>query len=399
VNQIEKVSQPLAAAQNRENRFDPTSSNRVDGGKISMHETDRSMEEVVQSSQEEMKTMAQVSDPYIREQLEKRREDVNLALASAAPMMPAEPYLELLGEVDTAIQRLDEGSFGECVECHGIVEKERLIADPLTKICLDCLSVDDRRALERDLELASSVQRGLLPDKNVQFGEWRIHYEYISAGHVSGDYCDLIVPRSADGKLIFLLGDVAGKGLAASLLMTHLHAMFRSLSGSGAGAELQLDKLLETANRVFCESTFAGQYATLICGSVGRAGELELASAGHLPALLVRREGVKLIGATGLPLGMFSSSRYAIQRARLEPGDALLLFTDGISEAGDAAGKEYGVKRLSNVAGERHRWAPREFLAGCLKDLKEHTAGTKQTDDQTLMVIHRGETAGASLND
>jgi sigma-B regulation protein RsbU (phosphoserine phosphatase) len=364
-----------------------------------MHETDRSVGQAVQSSQEEIKTMAQVSDPYIREQLEKRREELNLALAAAAPVVPAGPYLELLGEVDTAIQRLDEGTFGVCMECHGTVEKQRLIADPLIKVCLDCLTADDRRALERDLELASSVQRGLLPEKDVRFGEWRIHYEYTPAGHVSGDYCDLILPRSADGNLIFLLGDVAGKGVAASLLMTHLHAMFRSLSDSGAGAELQLDRLLETANRVFCESTFAGQYATLICGSAGRTGELEFASAGHLPALLVRREGVKQIGATGLPLGLFSSSRYAIQRVRLEPGDSLLLFTDGISEAGDAAGKEYGVKRLSNVAGERHRWDPRELLAECLKDLKAHTSGARQADDQTLMVIHRGETAGASLND
>ncbi|HYL67687.1 MAG TPA: SpoIIE family protein phosphatase [Candidatus Limnocylindria bacterium] len=343
--------------------------------------------------------MAQVSDPYIREQLERRREELNLVLAASAPVAPAAPYLELLGEVDTAIQRLDQGTFGECAGCHGTVEKERLIADPLIKVCLDCLSADDRRALERDLELASSVQRGLLPDKDVRFGEWRIHYEYIPAGHVSGDYCDLIVPRGADGRLIFLMGDVAGKGLAASLLMTHLHAMFRSLSDSDAGKELELDRMIETANRVFCESTFAGQYATLICGSAGRTGELELASAGHLPALLVRRDGVKRIGATGLPLGLFSSSRYAVQRVRLEPGDSLLLFTDGISEANNSAGDEYGVKRLSNVAGERHRWNPQELLTECLKDLKAHTSGARQTDDQTLMVIHRSETAGVSLVD
>lgn len=364
-----------------------------------MHETDSSMAQAVQSSKEEIKTMGQVSDPYIREQLEKRREELNLALTAAIPGAPAGPYLGLLGEVDTAIQRLDEGTFGVCLECHGTVERERLIADPLIKVCLDCLTVDDRRALERDLELASTVQRGLLPERDVRFGEWRIHYEYMAAGHVSGDYCDLIVPRNADGKLIFLLGDVAGKGVAASLLMTHLHAMFRSLSDSRAGTELELDKLLETANRVFCESTFAGQYATLICGSAARTGELEFASAGHLPALLVRREGVKQIGATGLPLGLFSSSRYAIQRVRLEPGDSLLLFTDGISEAGNAAGKEYGVKRLSHVAAERHRWDPRELLTECMKDLKAHTSGARQADDQTLMVIHRSETAGAALND
>jgi len=343
--------------------------------------------------------MAQVSDPYIREQLEKRREELNLALTADPPVAPAGPYLELLGEVDTAIQRLDEGTFGVCVECRGTVEKQRLIADPLVKVCLDCLTDNDKRALERDLELASTVQRGLLPENDVRFGEWRIHYEYIPAGHVSGDYCDLIVPRSKDGKLIFLLGDVAGKGLAASLLMTHLHAMFRSLSDSRAGAELELDRLLETANRVFCESTFAGQYATLIGGSAGPTGELEFASAGHLPALHVRQDGVKRIGATGLPLGLFSSSRYAIQRVRMEPGDSLLLFTDGISEANSAAGNEYGVKRLSNVADERHRWHPRDLLAECMKDLNTHTSGARQNDDQTLMVIHRGETVGIALND
>jgi sigma-B regulation protein RsbU (phosphoserine phosphatase) len=364
-----------------------------------MQETDRSVASAVQSSQEEIETMAQVSDSYIREQLEKRREELNLALAAAAPVTPAGPYLELLGEVDTAIQRMDEGTFGVCTVCEGTVERQRIIADPLVKVCLDCLSLDDRRALERDLELAASVQRGLLPEKDVRFGEWHIHYEYIPAGHVSGDYCDLIVPRSSDGKLIFLLGDVAGKGLAASLLMTHLHAMFRSLSDSRSGAELQLESMIESANRVFCESTFAGQYATLICGSAAHTGELEFASAGHLPALLVKREGVKQIGATGLPLGMFSSSRYAIQRARLDPGDSLVLFTDGISEAGDASGNEYGVKRLSNVAGERHRWNPRELLGACIKDVKAHASGAKQADDQTLMIIHRGEVAGVSLND
>jgi len=343
--------------------------------------------------------MAQVSDPYIREQLEKRREELNLALAAAAPVAPAAPYLELLGEVDAAIQQMEEGTYGICEECHDPIERERLIADPLVKMCLDHLTNDDRRALEQDLELAAHVQRGLLPEKHARFGEWHIHYEYKPAGLVSGDYCDLILPREREGSLLFLLGDVAGKGVAASLLMTHMHAMFRSLSNGGSGELLGLDKLLETANRVFCESTFAGQYATLVCGYAGRSGELEIASAGHLPALLVRREGVKQIGATGLPLGMFSSSRYAIQRARLEPGDSLLLFTDGISEAGDAAGKEYGVKRLSNVAGERHRWDPRELLAACLKDVNVHTSGARQADDQTLMVIHRSETAGASLND
>jgi sigma-B regulation protein RsbU (phosphoserine phosphatase) len=373
-----------------------------------MQETDRGMMESVRSSREEIKKMAQVSDPYIREQLEKRREELTAALSaaehsaaelSAAPAVPTAPFIELLNEVDTAIHEMEIGTYGICKECHDPIERERLIADPLVKMCIDHLTNDDRRALERDLELAAQVQRGLLPEKHVRFGDWHIHYEYRAAGPVSGDYCDLILPRQDGGSLLFLLGDVAGKGVAASLLMTHMHAMFRSLSNGGAGEVLGLDKLLETANRVFCESTFAGQYATIVCGCAGRSGELEIASAGHLPALLVKRDGVRQIGATGLPLGMFSSSRYAVQRARLDPGDCLLLYTDGISEAHDAAGKEYGVKKLSSVAGERHRWVPQELLAACMKDVERHGAGGRLTDDQTMMVIHRDEGIGQSVND
>jgi len=343
--------------------------------------------------------MTQVGDAYIREQLEKRREELNVAISSVEADVSTAPFLQLLGEVDSAIERVDAGTYGVCLECHGVIEKPRLLADPLVKVCLDCLTTDDRRALEHDLELASSVQRGLLPDKAVSFGDWRIQYEYQPAGLISGDYCDVIVPRRAEGRLVFLLGDVSGKGVAASLLMTHLHAMFRALSSPESGGPLELDKLMETANRVFCESTLAGHYATLVCGWTGKSGEVEFASAGHLPALLVRRDGVKQIGATGLPLGMFSSSRYAVQRVRLEPGDSLLLYTDGISEAVSPTGQEYSPKKLATVAGERHRWKPTELLTACMKDVKAHTGGARPADDQTLMVIHRSETAGATLVD
>jgi len=202
----------------------------------------------------------------------------------------------------------------------------------------------------------------------------------------------VIPPSNGNGELVFLLGDVAGHGVAASLLMTHLHAMFRSLSGLG----LELDRLLENANRVFCESTIAGQYATLICGRTSKPGEIEIASAGHFPALLVAKDGVKQISSTGLPLGMFASSRYSLQRVRLEPRDTLLLYTDGISEANDPAGSEYGIGGLSRTAGGRHGWSPSEMVAACLEDVRKHSAGARQADDQTVMVIQRTGTASVT---
>jgi phosphoserine phosphatase RsbU/P len=362
-----------------------------------MSESDGTAARTARISQTEAKTVSAITDPYLREQLEKRREELNstISVIPADEATVAAPLLDLLHEVDSAVHRMDDGSYGICESCKGTVEKERLINDPLVQLCLDCLTSEEQRALERDLELAARIQRGLLPQTDVRFRDWRIHYRYKPAGIVSGDYCDVIPPATVDGKLIFLLGDVSGKGVAASLLMTHLHAMFRSL----AGIDLELDKLLEMANRVFCESTTAGQYATLVCGRIGSDGEIEIASAGHFPALLVAKDSVKRIAATGLPLGMFTTSRYTVHRAHLELDDSLLLYTDGISEANNPSGEEFGIGGISLSAGERHGWAPEELVTACLSDVEKHSSGIRQADDQTLMAIQRSSAAGLSFND
>jgi sigma-B regulation protein RsbU (phosphoserine phosphatase) len=356
-----------------------------------MMDSDSTAARVARSSEPEAN---EVSDVYIREQLEKRRQELSAAVSSATSTVPAAYLMNLLSDVDSALQRLDDGTYGICTECHDSVEKERLLADPLVRLCLDHLTSDEQRALERDLELASSVQRGLLPQPDIQHGDWRVHYQYKPAGMVSGDYCDLIRSANGEGGLVFLLGDVSGKGVAASLLMTHLHAMFRSLTEVG----LPLDRLLEMANSVFCRSTTAGQYATLICGRAGREGEIEIGSAGHLAALVIGKDGVRQVNSTGVPLGMFATSRYTIQNVCLERGDSLLLYTDGISEAVNSTGVEYGAARLSNIASEKHGHVPRELAAACMNDVQTYSDGTKQRDDQTLMVVHRAHSVEISLD-
>jgi phosphoserine phosphatase RsbU/P len=356
-----------------------------------MQKSDGSGTGTARVSSVEAKAMtAAITDPYLREQLEKRRKELTSVISSSHAPGPARLH-ELLHEVDSALQRMDSGTYGVCDVCHDTVERERLIADPLVRLCIDHLTNEDRRALEVDLELAARIQRGLLPHTELRSRDWHILYAYIPAGLVSGDYCDLILPSSEQHQLMFLVGDVSGKGVAASLLMSHLHATFRSLAGTG----LELDSLLGVANRIFCESTIAGQYATLICGRAGGAREIEIASAGHFPALLVAKDGVKQIGSTGVPLGMFSTSRYEVERVRLDPGESLLLYTDGVSEACDSAGNEYGVAGISRVAAERDGWQPQELLAACLQDVRNFSSGApRQADDQTLMVIHRAAPAG-----
>jgi len=353
-----------------------------------MPDSDSAATQTARISELEVRTVPAIVDPYIREQLEKRRDEIRLLLSSipaSEPTTTTAPFVELLEEVDSAVRRMDAGTYGICDVCHDTVERERLIADPLVRLCLDHLSSDEQRALERDLELASQVQRGLLPKSDAQFRDWSIYYQYKPAGMVSGDYFDLIYPASDDGDLIFLLGDVSGKGVAASLLMSNLHAMFRSL----ASTNMELRMLMEMTNRLFCQSTTAGQYATLVCGRAGRSGEIEIASAGHAPALVISPSGIKEIGSTGLPLGLFGTGSYTTSRVKLDPRDSLLLFTDGISEANDASGREYGINGLSLAISRRHGWAPKEMVSACLDDVLRHSSGVRQGDDQTVMAIQR----------
>jgi phosphoserine phosphatase RsbU/P len=224
--------------------------------------------------------MATVSNEVFQDQLELRRQKL-LAL-SPADETKGEVAV-LLQEIDHALERLQKGTFGICEECKGGIEADALIANPTLRICLDHFTSSQRRTLEHDLELAHQIQHRLLPQNGQSLHGWEIHYHYQPANLVSGDYCDLIFPQDARDETIFLLGDVSGKGVAAAMLMTQLHAMFRTLGSLG----LPLNRLLASANQVLGQSNLSGQFATLIAGRANACGSIEIAGAGHVPALLV----------------------------------------------------------------------------------------------------------------
>jgi phosphoserine phosphatase RsbU/P len=201
---------------------------------------------------------------------------------------------------------------------------------------------------------------------------------------VSGDYCDLIETR--DG-LLFMLGDVSGKGVAASMLMSHLHATFRSLADAG----LPLDRMVEDANRIFCESTLAGQFATLVIGRAAHDGSMEFVSAGHLPLLHIHVDGVAPKDSTGVPLGMFCNARFQVHQLTLAHGDTVFMYTDGLTESRNRAGQEYGLHRIRALA-ERHMGkAPDGLISECLEDLVRFGDGLKPSDDLTLLVVRRAD--------
>ena len=304
-------------------------------------------------------------------------------LRAAAQTVSAEYLGELLAEIDSALQRIDNGSYGICEVCHDTIEADRLQQNPLMRFCLDHLNCEQRRAHEQDLELATEIQSRLLPAKDLTAGNWTTHFRYQPAGIVGGDYCE-IVPSSDRASLFFALGDVTGKGIAASLLMTHLSAIFRSL----LSLDLPLGEMMMRANRLFCESTPATHFATLVAGRT-TAGGVDLCNAGHCSPLLLRRDGTERVDSTGLPLGLFCGSQCAIRHLPLDLGDNLVLYSDGVTEAQDPDGNSYDEQRLIGALRAQLDRNHKILADSLFADVQHFRRTSPQQDDMTLLVLSR----------
>ncbi|HME33248.1 MAG TPA: SpoIIE family protein phosphatase, partial [Terriglobales bacterium] len=302
----------------------------------------------------------------------------------------SEQVLRLLEEVDSALHRIDHGTFGVCEVCLGTVEPGRLLENPLARVCLDCLTPKQQRALEYDLELAAQIQKGLLPPQDLVISGWDISYHYQPAGMVGGDYCDVI---KEDGHLHFIMADVSGKGVAAAMLASNLRAVFHSL----IPLRLPVAELMVRANRLFHESALANQYATLVFGRVSNRGELELANAGHLPVLLAGKSGVRTFESNCKPLGFFSDDRVEVVKARMSPGDTVVLYTDGISEAENDGGEEFGMDRLRTLIEEQRLCCPVDLVSACRKQVAAFRGAAERFDDETLLAIQYAPAAGSNF--
>ncbi|MBZ5522333.1 MAG: SpoIIE family protein phosphatase [Acidobacteriia bacterium] len=319
----------------------------------------------------------QVTDlNLLRDQLLVRRQKLETAVARAQTAN----LVQLLDQVDRALEKVQHGAYGVCEVCDGTVEAERLLADPLVRVCLGCLQPAEQRALEHDLELAATIQGGLLPRKDLSAAGWNVSYHYEPAGLVSGDYCD-IVTQGRD--LYFMVGDVSGKGVAAAMLMANLHAMFRALVPTG----LPLGELVERANRIFCESTLPTQYATLICGRATEWGEVEICNGGHPAPLHLHPHGVHSIELSAPPVGLFCDQQFVSTKIHVSPGDSLVIYTDGFSEASSPDGAEYGGPRLSQLLQARNSAGARQLVEACVQDHRAHRRNAPKLDDITLMVL------------
>lgn len=235
--------------------------------------------------------------------------------------------------------------------------------------------------LQAQLELARHVQLRLLPDRRCCLSDWEVAFSYESAGYVSGDYVDLI-PAGSDA-FYFALGDVSGKGVAASMLMSHLHATLRTLLPSNK----TIEEVVTTASSTFCQSALPAQFATLVLGKADRSGNVELVNAGHNPVLLAEGAEVEIIAAASLPLGMFCSTDFTRVRRSVSPGSTLLLYSDGITESTDKTGNEFDLNRLAETLLQSGNRLPSELVETIRRTIIGFTNGAQPSDDRTMLAL------------
>ena len=235
--------------------------------------------------------------------------------------------------------------------------------------------------MDHELRLAAEIQRALLPDAE-QSGA---HFDVAGASNpcraIGGDFFDYFhLPNGAFG---FALGDVAGKGPPAALLTAMIQGVLSSQVVSAASPA----QLMATVNASLIRRSIQNRFATVLYGALSPDGRLIYSNAGHNPPMLLRRNGVQRLETGGLIVGLFPQASYDEETLQLEDGDVLVVFSDGVTEAFNAAGEEFGETRLLACLEANRRCEPAHLLQKVLSCVQEFTASAAQSDDVTALVL------------
>jgi sigma-B regulation protein RsbU (phosphoserine phosphatase) len=292
-------------------------------------------------------------------------------------------YQNVIREVIDGEHEHDE--VAPCAACHEALEPELAAAVPTAEVCLGCMDERQREQLESDLQAVQQMHLSLLPGHLPRTEGLEAGIHYVPSRVLSGDFYD-VVCHPGSPEIGLAAGDVSGKGMPAGLLRVSLQSVLKVLGQQ----QLPPAELLRRANRHFLESTESNRYATVFYGILDRESDrLVYANGGHLPPLL-RRSGRRweALKPTGTVLGLLEGATYEERSCRFAPGDLLVLYTDGVTEAENPAGEFFEEPRLV-AALERWADAPAQELADRIAAELARFAPGGLSDDCTLMVLRR----------
>lgn len=246
-------------------------------------------------------------------------------------------------------------------------------------------ALDDQR-LRRELEVASEIQSSFLPDTCPVLPGWSICGHYQAARQVGGDFYDFI--PLPGGRIGVVIADVADKGMPAALFMALSRTLVRATSIDGRSPQ----RAILRANELILADSNTDMFVTLFYAALDPAtGECRYVNAGHNPPLAywARTGRVERLPGRGMPLGMLETIRLEEQRAQFSPGDALLLYTDGLTESRNAEGEEFGEARLAAILAAGAAGNADDVRSAILKAYEEFTGGLPAFDDVTMVVLKR----------
>ncbi len=313
-------------------------------------------------------------------------------------LTPARRVLLLLGLILLFFPSL-ESSYTDRAGHVEIHELDLHVWGGLLMFVVLLLELADRVVMKRDLEIAKDIQSWLLPGAPLQIPGYQIAYATRPANTVAGDYYDVILRpgrksdenRSADrseDRILFVVADVAGKSIPAAMLMATFQASLRTLSTSGVA----LAELVAGVNRYACSNSQGGvRFTTAFFAELDAAtGDVVYVNAGHNVPILRKQSGaVERLEAGGIPMGIFAESPYQVETTRLQGGDWLVIFTDGVVEAVNQKNEEYGEPELIRVVDGGSGSAPAELLRNLLAELDRYVGSTPQHDDMTCLLLKR----------
>jgi len=245
---------------------------------------------------------------------------------------------------------------------------------------------DQLQAIRHELDIAASIQQSILPRTFPERADCTIFAAMIPAREVGGDFYDCFLLEG--DRVGLVIADVSGKGVPAAIFM----AMCRTLLKSTAMQGLSPGECLERVNRLLCVDNHSSMFVTVFYGILNAlTGELQYANGGHNPPYVVHRSGevVRLEGTGGMALGAFEAATYTAKRADLQHGDALLLYTDGVTEAMDSGGNLFSDQRLRRFLAQANGAPPAQIVGDLVRAVREYAGDATQSDDITALALRR----------
>jgi len=299
--------------------------------------------------------------------------------------IPSENNLTILNDYDRTLKRINNDDFGKCSVCQGEMENELLDLDFTKEVCLDHYSSEEKRFLERDLEMAAKVQRQLLPYELPVLNGFQISVHSESAGIVGGDYFDFFC--GSDNNQGIVVGDVMGKGFSASMLVANIQASLRILGPENE----KMNKLAERLNELFRFNSKLISFISLFLAKLNTdTGMFEYCNAGHNPPLFFEaaNKAIHLLKPTGSAIGLTSNPSYDLRSINLRTGDMVMLYTDGLTESRNELNEDFRQERIMSLLADHHSKSADEFLSIVKNTVKKFSNGSIH-DDLTIIVLKK----------